>query len=143
RAATGPGGLGQARGAPAGLIAPEVAKRTRRSYKGRDRRSVKGMRNILVATDDTAAAGAVERSFSETFAVRRAQRRDGLPAALEKENVDVLFIDLDWLDRRKEERSSATMKTALGELWAKAPNLEIIVLTPQGNIREAVTAVKA
>ena len=101
------------------------------------------MRNILVATDDTAAAGAVERSFSETFAVRRAQRRDGLPAALEKENVDVLFIDLDWLDRRKEERSPATMKTALGELWAKAPNLEIIVLTPQGNIREAVTAVKA
>ncbi len=101
------------------------------------------MRNILVATDDSAAAGAVEKSFSENFAVRRAQRRDALSAMLEKENVDVLFIDLNWLDRKKEERSSATMKPALGELWAKAPNLEIIVLTPQDNIREAVSAVKA
>ncbi|MFO7596822.1 MAG: sigma-54 dependent transcriptional regulator [Desulfocurvibacter africanus] len=101
------------------------------------------MRNILVATDDAAAAGAVEKSFSETFAVRRAQRRDALLPMLEKENIDVLFIDLDWLDRKKEDRSSTTMKPALSELWAKAPNLEIIVLTPQDNIREAVSAVKA
>jgi len=101
------------------------------------------MRNILVATDDAAAAGAVEKSFSETFAVRRVQRREALLVMLEKENIDVLFIDLDWLDRKKEDRSSTTMKPALSELWSKAPNLEIIVLTPQDNIREAVSAVKA
>jgi len=102
------------------------------------------MRNILVATDDDAAAGAVEKSFSDTFAVRRAQRCDALPSALEKENVDVLFVDLDWLHRKKkEERTPAGTKAALGELWAKAPAMEIIVLAPQANIREAVTAVKA
>lgn len=100
------------------------------------------MQHILVATDDQAATKAIVRSFSSQAETSVVRHPDDLKPALAKRPYDVIFADMAWIDRSPE-RSFDTIRTALRSLWAMAPNLEIIVLTAQENIREAVKSVRA
>ncbi|UZP67071.1 sigma-54 dependent transcriptional regulator [Desulfovibrio mangrovi] len=100
------------------------------------------MQHILVATDDQAASKAIVRSFSSQAELSVVRQPDDLKPALAKRPYDVIFADLSWIDRSPE-RSFDTIRTALRSLWAMVPNLEIIVLTAQENIREAVKSVRA
>ncbi|MFV0348584.1 MAG: sigma-54-dependent transcriptional regulator [Halodesulfovibrio sp.] len=100
------------------------------------------MQHILVATDDQAASKAIVRSFSSQAETSVVRQPDDLKPALAKRPYDVIFADIAWIDRSPE-RSFDTIRTALRSLWAMAPNLEIIVLTAQENIREAVKSVRA
>ncbi len=100
------------------------------------------MQHILVATDNQAAAKAISRSFSTQVQLSVVRHPDELKPALGKRTHDVIFADIAWLDPSPE-RSFESIRTALRALWAIAPNLEVIILTPQENIREAVKSVRA
>ncbi len=67
---------------------------------------------------------------------------EDLQTALARRIPDVLFVDVSWIDRSPV-RSIDTIRTALRALWTIAPNLEVIVLAKQDNIREAVKSVRA
>ncbi|MGX7947799.1 sigma-54 dependent transcriptional regulator [Oleidesulfovibrio alaskensis] len=100
------------------------------------------MQHYLVATDNQPAAKAITRSFSSQAELTVVHSPQELHAALGRRIPDVLFADVSWLDRSPE-RTLDTIRTALRALWAIAPNLEVIVLAGQENIREAVKSVRA
>ncbi len=100
------------------------------------------MQHILVATDDQAAIKAIVRSFSSQAELSVVRHPDDLKAALAKRSHDAIFADIGWVDRSAE-RSFDTIRSALRGLWTVAPNLEVIILTAQENIREAVKSVRA
>ncbi len=100
------------------------------------------MQHILVATDDRAAVRAIARGFSAQVELTEVRNPDDLKTALTRRPPDVMFADIAWVDQSGE-RSFESIRTALRSLWAIAPNLEVIILTPQENIREAVKSVRA
>ena len=97
-------------------------------------------RTALVIVQDQAAFRKVYDSFRGRGAVDEAQGVDTALELLRARHYDFLFIDLDTLRGRMEGNG---YKTALQPLWLAAPDVEIIVMSPPEEIREAVMAVKA
>ncbi|MFV0423855.1 sigma 54-interacting transcriptional regulator [Oleidesulfovibrio sp.] len=100
------------------------------------------MQYYLVATGNQPAAKAISRSFSTQAELAMVRSPEDLQTTLARRIPDVLFADVSWIDRSPA-RNLDTIRTALRALWAIAPNLEIIVLAEQDNIREAVKSVRA
>jgi len=98
------------------------------------------MRNILVVSKQQDAFRALNASFGKEYRIDKASNRDTALEALRKRRSDFVFIDLEIL---KESVPGNAYNAALEPFWHLYPTIEIIVMSPQEMIREAVMAVKA
>jgi len=99
----------------------------------------KAMRSILVVTKDKDDYRVIRKCHRSAYRVDLALTSDTALSMLHQRRHDYLFMDIDLL------RSSQPggLKTALQALWQVFPTIEIVVMCPQEEIREAVMAVKA
>ena len=98
------------------------------------------MRDILVVLDNQEAFRALSASFGKEYRVDKASTRDAAIEMLRKKRYDFVFIDVEIL---RESVSGNRYKAALQLFWHVYPTIEIIVMSSQEMIREAVMAVKA
>jgi DNA-binding NtrC family response regulator len=98
------------------------------------------MRTILVVSKQQDAFRALKASFSEGYRIERASTKDAALEILRKIRSDFLFVDLEIL---RVSGAGNGYKAALEPFWHQYPTIEIIVMSPQEMIREAVMAVKA
>ncbi|UCG63448.1 MAG: sigma-54-dependent Fis family transcriptional regulator [Deltaproteobacteria bacterium] len=98
------------------------------------------MRNIFVVSKQQEAFRAISTSFGKGYRVDEAPTKDAAIEMLRKKRADFVFIDLVML---RESSPGDGYKAALEPFWNLYPTIEIIVMSPQEMIREAVMAVKA
>jgi DNA-binding NtrC family response regulator len=98
------------------------------------------MRTILVISKQQDAYRALNASLSEEYRIERASTKDSALELLRKTRSDFIFIDLEIL---RASGAGNGYKAALEPFRQQYPTIEIIVMSPQEMIREAVMAVKA
>jgi DNA-binding NtrC family response regulator len=97
------------------------------------------MRSILVVTKDKDDYRIIRKCHRSAYRVDLASTSDTGLNMLHHRRYDYLFTDIDLL--RNSEPGG--LKAALQALWQVFPTIEIVVMCPQADIREAVMAVKA
>jgi DNA-binding NtrC family response regulator len=98
------------------------------------------MRSILVISNEQKVCGSISTCFDTGYRVSVALNTDAALDMLRKRRYDLMFADLEIL------RGSASgngYKAAMEPFWQIYPTIEIIVMSSQEMIREAVMAVKA
>jgi DNA-binding NtrC family response regulator len=98
------------------------------------------MRSILVVSEDRETYRIIRACHRSAFRVELLTTRDKALEMIHTKRFDYLFIDLELL---RESRSGDGYKDGLHAFWEVNPTLEIIVMSPQDMIRQAVMAVKA
>jgi DNA-binding NtrC family response regulator len=99
------------------------------------------MKAFLVVSQQQDAVRTIRECFHQKYRVDKA---DNIGAALEglrKRRYEFLFIDLNMLLGAAKEGNG--YEDAMQAFWLSHPTIEIIVMSPQEMIREAVMAVKA
>jgi DNA-binding NtrC family response regulator len=98
------------------------------------------MRDMLVVLDNQEAFHALHACFRQGHKVDKASTQDAAMEMLRKNRYDFVFIDVEIL---RESLPGNGYKAALQLFWHVYPTIEIIVMSSQEMIREAVMAVKA
>jgi DNA-binding NtrC family response regulator len=99
------------------------------------------MRNILVVSKQQETFSALDASFGKGYySVERVSTQDAAMEMLRKKRYDFVFIDVEIL---RESLPGNGYKAALQLFWHVYPTIEIVVMSSQEMIREAVMAVKA
>jgi len=98
------------------------------------------MKSILVVTKEQEVFHTIQACFRQGYRVDKAARKDAALEMLRKRPSDFVFIDLEIL---RESVPSNGYKVALEPFWHLYPTIQIIVMSSQEMIREAVMAVKA
>jgi DNA-binding NtrC family response regulator len=98
------------------------------------------MRSILVVSKDQEVYRIVRTCHRSAYRVDMTAARDSAIEIFRRKRYDYLFIDIEIL---KEGQSGDGIKSALQVFWQVFPTLQIVVMSPQGMIREAVMALKA
>jgi len=98
------------------------------------------MRYILVVSTEQEVFRTIYTCFHQGYRVDEAPNKDAAMEMLRKKRYDFLFIDVEIL---RETVSGNGYKAALQLFWHVYPTIEIIVMSSQEMIREAVMAVKA
>jgi DNA-binding NtrC family response regulator len=98
------------------------------------------MRFVLVVAQEQDIVQTIRACFATQCKVNRASDRDDALEMLGTNRYDLVFLDLEILQASLADKD---YKTALGEYHNLQPSLEIVVMTPQAMVREAVKAVKA
>jgi DNA-binding NtrC family response regulator len=98
------------------------------------------MKAILVASRDRSACQAIKASLSKEYAVDVTPKKDKALEMFRKKRYEFLFLDIEILRGSTPDNN---LKTALQPFWQVYPTAQIIVMSSQGKIREAVMAVKA
>jgi DNA-binding NtrC family response regulator len=98
------------------------------------------MRDILVVLENQEAFHVLHACFRQEHRVDKASTRDAAMEMLRKKRYDFVFIDAEIL---RESVLGNGYKAALQLFWHVYPTIEIIVMSSQEKIREAVMAVKA
>jgi DNA-binding NtrC family response regulator len=98
------------------------------------------MRSILVVSEDRETYRIIRACHRSAFRVELLTTRDKALEMIHTKRFDYLFIDLELL---QESKFGDGYKDGLHAFWEVNPTLEIIVMSPQDMIRQAVMAVKA
>lgn len=98
------------------------------------------MRYILVISKEREVFLSIHSCFRSEDRVENVADKDAALSILNKKRYDFIFIDVEIL---KEPVSENGYKLALRSFWHLFPTIEIIVMSSQEMIREAVMAVKA
>jgi DNA-binding NtrC family response regulator len=98
------------------------------------------MRSILVVSKEQEVFHTIHECFRQGHRVDEAPNKDVAMEMLRKKRYDFVFIDVEIL---RESVPGNGYKEALQLLWHVYPTVEIIVMSSQEMIREAVMAVKA
>jgi DNA-binding NtrC family response regulator len=98
------------------------------------------MKSILVVSASEDVFRVIRNCFTPRARVEKSRSKPTCLEILKKSHYEVIFIDLELL---REHAQNNGYKGALQEFWHLDPNIEIIVITTQERIREAVMAVKA
>jgi DNA-binding NtrC family response regulator len=98
------------------------------------------MRDMLVVLDNQEAFHALHACVRQGHKVDKASTQDAAMEMLRKNRYDFVFIDVEIL---RESLPGNGYKAALQLFWHVYPTIEIIVMSSQEMIREAVMAVKA
>ena len=98
------------------------------------------MGSILIVSREQEAFRAINACFRQGHRIDKASTKDAALETLRKRRSDFLFIDLEIL---RESAPGSGYKAALEPFWHLYPTVEIILLSAQEMIREAVMAVKA
>ena len=98
------------------------------------------MRSILVISEEKDVIHAIQSCFHSESRIGHAPSQKVSLELLKKTRYDFLFIDLEIL---RESIRGNRYKEALQPFWQLYPTVEIIVMSSQEMIREAVRVVKA
>ncbi|MFH1292959.1 MAG: response regulator [Pseudomonadota bacterium] len=98
------------------------------------------MRHILVISKEQEVFFSIHSCFRSEYRVENIADKDAALEILHKKRYDFIFIDVGIL---KESVPENGYKLALRSFWHLFPTIEIIVMSSQELIREAVMAVKA
>lgn len=98
------------------------------------------MKSIIVACTDEEAYRQIKATFQSGCTVERTPEKSGALELLQKRRFDLVFIDLNVLNSKD---CDENYRELLLPFWQIYPSVEIIVMAPQGMIRNAVQAVKA
>jgi DNA-binding NtrC family response regulator len=98
------------------------------------------MQSILVTTTEQQTVQTIRSCFQTDCRVDNAATRISALELLSKRTYDLVFIELDIL---LVDVTDKDCQEALQPFWQLYPTLEIVVMTPHHNIRQAVRAVKA
>ena len=98
------------------------------------------MKSILVTSAAQKAVHTIRSCFQSDCRVDSAETRTQALELLSKTHYDLVFIELDILTAGMPAESC---KEALQPFWQLYPTIEIIVMAPHRDIRQAIRAVKA
>ncbi|MBU2499175.1 MAG: sigma-54 dependent transcriptional regulator [Proteobacteria bacterium] len=98
------------------------------------------MKSVLVVSRDQEAARIIRASLGSGFRVEAATGNETALDMLHRERYDYVFTDIDIL---RELAPANGYKASLQVYWEASPTVEVIVMSSQAMIREAVKAVKA
>jgi len=98
------------------------------------------MKAVLVASLNKSACQAIKASLQRAYRVDVTSNKDRCLEMFRKKRYEFLFIDVEVL---RESGHPNNSKTALQPFWQIHPTAQIIVMSSQDHIREAVMAVKA
>jgi len=98
------------------------------------------MNSILVVAKVQETFRTLHSCFQSQYKVAKASDKNSALDMLKKRRYDFIFFDLEIL---KESVSGNDYKTALQPFWHLFPTIEIIIMSSQEMIREAMTAIKA
>ncbi|OGR03681.1 MAG: Fis family transcriptional regulator, partial [Deltaproteobacteria bacterium RIFOXYD12_FULL_50_9] len=98
------------------------------------------MKAILVVSPDQQAAETIRACFHKNYNIHKAATREAALDSFKKKRYDFLFIDLKAL---MDGLADNNHHAALQPFWLSVPTIEIIVISSQEMIRDAVMAVKA
>jgi len=101
------------------------------------------MKYILVVLNDQAACNVIRDCLGSEYKVEVVSNRASCLESCRKRRHEFIFIDIFLLRGLAPENGYNDYKKKLQPLWQLAPTMEIIVLSPQEMIRDAVDAVKA
>jgi len=101
------------------------------------------MRYVLVASKDGAARDVIRRRLREECEVDVASDGTSCLEMFRKRRYELVFVDLEFVSGTTPEHGHYDFRKGLQPFWHIFPAAEVIVLTPQEQIREAVKAVKA
>jgi DNA-binding NtrC family response regulator len=98
------------------------------------------MKDFLVVARDQEIIKALHSCFSPSHKVDNADNKNAALDMISRQRYDLIFIDLAVL---QESMSNGGYKAVLQQLRNPHPTVDVIVMSPQEMIREAVKAVKA
>jgi DNA-binding NtrC family response regulator len=98
------------------------------------------MRSVLVVTREQDVVQTIQGCFASNCKVNRAFDRDDALEMLATRRYDLIFLDLEILQDSLADRD---YKTAVEQFRNVQSSLEIVVMSSQAMVREAVKAVKA
>ena len=98
------------------------------------------MKSIIVVSSDEDVYGRIASTFRSVRTIDRAAQKAEALELLHKRRSDLIFIDLNALHNNGSEEN---YRESLMPFWQSCPSAEIIVMTHQTMIRNAVKAVKA
>jgi len=98
------------------------------------------MKAILVASHNRSACEAIKASLRREYIVEVTSEKDRALEMFKRKRYEFLFLDVEILRKSTPDNN---LKTALQPFWLVYPTAQIIVMSSQGKIREAVMAVKA
>ena len=102
------------------------------------------MKTIIVASQNQMACDTVRSCFRAEYRVEVASNKESCLAFFKKKRCEFLLIDVEILRNGSEPGNGSNIyKDALQPFWQIFPTTEIIVMSSQENIREAVMVVKA
>ncbi|MFC1891966.1 sigma-54-dependent transcriptional regulator [Thermodesulfobacteriota bacterium] len=98
------------------------------------------MESILVISKENKDANKIKNCFKNELKVDQVINRNAALNLLTKKRYDLLYIDLEIL---RPDNSGNDYKSSLKPFWSLYPTIEIVIMTSQDRIREAVGFVKA
>jgi len=98
------------------------------------------MKYILVASKNQQAIQVIQDCFDQEYRVETAKSQEACLDMFEKKRYEFLFIDVDMV--RGSEKDNDYIQH-LQPFWSAFPEAEIVVLSSQESIRQAVDVVKA
>jgi len=98
------------------------------------------MKGVLVASKNQSACDAIRTSLRSEYRIDGVSSKDSCLEMFRKKRYEFLFIDVEVL---RESMLNNNYKTALQPFWHAYPTAQIIAMSSQEMIREAVRAVKA
>ncbi|NIO03033.1 MAG: AAA domain-containing protein [Proteobacteria bacterium] len=101
------------------------------------------MKHILVASDNQEACDAIRACFGDEYRIEMASSKDSCLEMFRKKRYEFTFIDVEFLTATPHQVGKNDYRTGLQPFWQAFPAAEIIVMSSQEMIREAVMAVKA
>lgn len=101
------------------------------------------MKNILVAATNQGACDAIRDCLCSGYKVECVFDKESCIELSRKKRYEFIFIDILFLQGVTPERNCNDYKKELQPFWHAFPTAQIIVLSTQDRIREAVNVVKA
>jgi DNA-binding NtrC family response regulator len=98
------------------------------------------MKGVLVASKNQSVCNAIRTSLRSEYRIDAVSSKDGCLEMFRKKRYEFLFIDVEVLC---DSMLNNNYKTALQPFWQTYPTAQIIAMSSQEMIREAVRAVKA
>jgi DNA-binding NtrC family response regulator len=98
------------------------------------------MKSILVVSSEEETFSKIRSCFPSTYRFAQSSNKRGALDTLSKARYDLIFVEITLLN---ESLQADGYKSALQSFWELCPSIEIIVMSPQEMLREAVMTVKA
>lgn len=94
---------------------------------------------ILVVTSDSDTQHTIQIALEDTFQIHAASDYNSCVKLFKERRYEYLFVDIEFLIEHK----SSNDKTPLQTFWDVYPSVEIIILAPPAQARDAVKIVQA
>ena len=101
------------------------------------------MKSILVACPNPADVAAIQAACGEAYSLESVASLARCLELCAQRHYDFLFLDIEIIAPAADAAQKTNWKDALKPFWLANAQTEVIVLTPQERIRDAVSAVKA